>query len=157
MAISKQDCLVLLYDLKKGGVDTLEVERAIVKSEDATLDVLEFINNHRELDVTRFYEKLRKSYNSKKSKLYKNIVSEIDESNISDITNTLSSYALQVSLFSSSVENKKMFYRFVRLDEVYKCLYHYVSTGDLIPCIKLLRLIRSDIKVLETVYRKTAS
>lgn len=153
MAISKQDCLVLLYDLKKDGIDTLEIEKDLIKN-DVSIKVLEFINNNRQLDVTSFYEKIRKSYNTKKSKLYKNIMNELDESSVLDIINTLNSYALQASLFSKQVENKNMFFKFVRLDEVYKCLYHYISTGDLIPCIKLLKFIKSDIKVLETTYRK---
>lgn len=81
-------------------------------------------------------------------------MSDIDESRILDAVNTLNSYALQSTLFSKDVKNRNMFFKFVRLDEVYKCLYHYINTGDLIPSIKLLRLIKSDIKVLEMAYRK---
>ena len=70
-----------------------------------------------------------------------------------DVLTTLNSYTLQVLLFSKDVEDKQMFYDFTRLDEVYKCLAYYLKTFDLIPCIKVLQLIKADIKVLETCYR----
>ena len=69
------------------------------------------------------------------------------------VTSTLNSYALQIVLFSKNVEDINPFYKFARLQDVYQCLYHYTKTFDLIPCIKLLNLIKADIKTLETVYR----
>ena len=76
-----------------------------------------------------------------------------DVNNINKILATLNSYALQATLFADSVENKQIFFRFARLQEVYQCLYYYTKTYDLTNCLKLLSLIRADIKALETCYR----
>lgn len=67
MAITKQDCLVLLSQLKKDGIDTAEMSRKAAMQKDVSLDVIDFINKNRPLPVNSFYEKLRKSYNNKKS------------------------------------------------------------------------------------------
>ena len=58
------------------------------------------------------------------------------------------------SKYSKEVSNLNQFYRFSRLEDVYKCLYHYSKTFDLVPCLQLLKLIKIDIKTLETTYRK---
>jgi hypothetical protein len=67
MAITKQDCLVLLNQLKKDGVDISEVFKKAALQQDVSLDIIDFINKHRHFSVNDFYEKLRKSYNNKKS------------------------------------------------------------------------------------------
>ena len=66
MALTKNDCLLLLGELERSGIDTREVTNKLVSSRDLSLDVVKFINQHRQLDLTKFYEKLRKSYNNKK-------------------------------------------------------------------------------------------
>ena len=151
MAITKNDCLVLLSELTDKGIDCTQYVKQVIKDNGPSVEVLQFINENRELDLTRFYEKLRKSYNSKKSSLYINIMKDLEEPQ--DVLTTLNSYTLQVLLFSKDVEDKQMFYDFTRLDEVYKCLAYYLKTFDLIPCSKVLQLIKADIKVLETCYR----
>ena len=153
MAISKNDCLILLSELSANGIDTTEQTKFLIKNSEPTLDILKFINDNRQLDLTNFYEKIRKSYNSGKSKLYKNLMSEIDEANPTEVLTTLNAYSLQILLFSKNLENKQLFFRFARLEEVYKCLLFYSKTYDLTPCIELISIIRSDIKTLETVYR----
>lgn len=154
MAISKTDCLVLLNELQESGIDCTTITRTLLKSTGPTVEVLKFINDNRPLDLALFYEKLRKSYNNKKSTLYINLMKDPDVGNINKILSTLNSYALQATLFSEQLQNKQMFYRFVRLQEVYQCLYYYTKTYDLTPCIKLLSMIKADIKVLETCYRE---
>lgn len=154
MAISKTDCLVLLNELQESGIDCTNITRTLLKSTGPTAEVIKFINDNRPLDLALFYEKLRKSYNNKKSTLYINLMKEPDVANINKILSTLNSYALQATLFSEQLRNKQMFYRFVRLQEVYQCLYYYTKTYDLTPCIKLLSMIKADIKVLETCYRE---
>lgn len=151
MAISKKDCLLLLTELSEQGIDCKQQIKYLINSDTVSLETLKFINDNRQLDLTNFYEKLRKSYNKKKSTLYINIVKELEEPN--DVLTTLNSYSLQVMLYSKNVDNKRMFYKFTRIDEVYKCLLHYMTTYDLIPCIKLLQLIKADIKALENCYR----
>lgn len=153
MAISKIDCLALLNDLEETGIDTSSMVRKLIKLSEPSIEILKFINDNRQLDLAAFYEKMRKSYNSKRSTLYINLMKDPDVNNISKVLATLNSYALQATLFASSVENKQIFFRFARLQEVYQCLYYYTKTYDLTNCLKLLSLIRADIKVLETCYR----
>ena len=148
--ITYSDCLVLLGDLSNKGIDCSNQIKELTKN-GVNLTTLKFINDNRELDLTKFYEKLRKSYNNKKSSLYINIMKEPDD--INNVLTTLNSYSLQILLFSKNVENRDRFFKFSRLEEVYKCLYLYSKTYDLIPCIKLINLIKSDIKALETIYR----
>lgn len=149
--ITYSDAMLLLASLSDRGIDTKEKTKELVSNGKVTVELLKFINDNRELDLTRFYEKIRKSYNNKKSSLYINIMREVEEP--TDVLTTLNSYALQTVLFAKSVEDKNMFYNFARLGDVYKCLYHYSKTYDLIPCLKLLNLIKADIKTLETIYR----
>ena len=72
--ITKNDCYLLLAEIKENGVDTNQVMKRLVSMSSPDIEVIKFINDNRELDLTRFYEKLRYSYNHKKSNLYKNIV-----------------------------------------------------------------------------------
>lgn len=153
MAILKSDCLLLLSELAANGIDTAEQTGLLIKNGSPSVELLKFINNHRPLDLTNFYEKIRKSYNTGKSKLYKNIMNDLNEENPSEVLTTLNAYSLQVLLFSKKLEEKQVFFRFARLEEVYRCLHYYSKTYDLQPCIQLLSMIKSDIKVLESCYR----
>ena len=71
MAITTKDCLVLLNSLKTDGVDVSEMTKKAALSKEVSLEVIEFINKNRPFEVSKFYEKLRKSYNDKRSQLYK--------------------------------------------------------------------------------------
>ena len=150
--ITYSDVILLLTDLQDNGVDVKEHLSKVISTNQIDIDTIKFINDNRELDLTRFYEKIRKSYNNKKSNLYINIMKEIEDT--TSVITTLNSYALQIVLFSKEVSNLNQFYRFSRLEDVYKCLYHYSKTFDLVPCLQLLKLIKIDIKTLETTYRK---
>ena len=100
--ITKNDCLVLLKDIKdKGIVDTSKMTQMTVLSADPPLEVIEFINAYRPFEINSFYEKLRKSYNKKKSVLYKNLVKEIDDP--TEVLITLSSLNLQILLVLISI------------------------------------------------------
>ena len=149
MAIAKQDCLLLLTELQDTGIDCIPVLQKLIK-EGPTLEILKFINDNRQLDVTTFYEKLRKSYNNKKSKLYINIVKE-DFTNPKEMLTTLASLNLQILLFAKNVKDVNLFLKHCRFEEINMCLYNYAKTYDFIPCQKLLKLIKADLKVLETV------
>lgn len=154
MAITKQDCLVLLSQLKKDGIDTTEMSRKAAMQKDVSLDVIDFINKNRPLPVNSFYEKLRKSYNNKKSQLYKQIVKSDEVDEPKDVIITLSSLSLQVMLYSKQVEDAQMFLRQARYEEIVSCLYHYSKTYDLIPAIQLLRLVKMDLKAFEYLNNK---
>ena len=65
MAISKNDCLFLLTELKDKGINTTEQINSLIKESQPTIDIIKFINDNRELDLTEFYRKIRKSYNEK--------------------------------------------------------------------------------------------
>lgn len=152
MAITKQDCLLLLTELQDEGIECKTQISDLFKSDSPTIDVLKFINDNKQLDVVAFYEKMRKAYNHKKSKLYINIVKEnFDEPK--DILTTLASLNLQILLYNKTVQDSTIFLRFARFEEITKCLYNYAKTGDIIPCIKLLQLVKADLKILDYINR----
>ena len=64
--ITKNDCLLLLGEISTKGIDTKEYITKTLKTNKIDLDVLKFINDNRPLELTQFYEKLRKYYNNKK-------------------------------------------------------------------------------------------
>ena len=146
--ISRQDLFLLLYDLQDNNVDTTKYINKLGRTEDIDIEVIQFINKNRNMDVCRFYEKLRKSYNDKKSKLYINIVKE-DFSNVDNILTTLSSMLTQILLFAKTVDNKDMFLRHSRAEEIAKVLTLYFKDYNLENCIKLLQIIKCDLKLLE--------
>ena len=78
--ITRRDCLLLLSELSARGINTDEMMKLALRSTDININVIKFINSNRQLDANAFYEKIRKSYNHKKSNLYKNIVTcdEVD-------------------------------------------------------------------------------
>ena len=141
--ITKNDCMLLLAEM--GATDKL---KELAQLEIPTVEIIKFINNSRELELTKFYEKLRKSYNQKHSKLYINVVKDID--NPTDVLTTLSSLLTQIILFSNNVEDKTMFLRHARADEIASVLKNYFTTYDITNCIKLLRLIKADLKVCQS-------
>lgn len=146
--ITKNDCILLLTELEEKGIDTKSIIREAI-SQGATISVIKFINDNRQLDLTTFYEKIRKSYNNKKSTLYINIVKEIDNPN--EVLTTLSALLTQILLFSRDVNNREMFLNHARAFEISKILADYFQTYDLTKCIKLLRVIKADIKALESI------
>lgn len=149
MAISKNDCILLLTELKESGVDTKEAERELLTSRGISLNVLNFINKNRNLDVVNFYEKLRKSYNNKHSKLYGNIIKEVD--NPLKVLSTLSSLSLQILLFSKDVEDKELFFRHVRAKEINLVLTKYFTDYNLSNALTLMKLIKADLTACEVI------
>ena len=150
--INRSDCLLLLNELKNNGVDISEVTKELFKSKDISLDVLKFINDNKTLDARLFYEKIRKSYNDHKSKLYLNIVKGDLEPK--DVLTCLASLNLQILLYNKNVENSTMFLRHMRFDEIQKVMLNYSLTGDIIPCQKLLNLFKIDLKALEEISKQ---
>lgn len=146
--ISKQDTAALLIEVKNSGVDIGNRLTTLFKDDDI-IEYLKFINDNRPLDLTLFYEKIRKSYNTKHSKLYINIMKETEE--ISDVLTTLSSLLVQIFLFSKNVEDKAMFFRHTRANEIVYVLNNYLSTYNLTKAIKLIKLYKADIKCMEFI------
>jgi hypothetical protein len=59
--ITKNDCYLLLSELNDNGLDTSNAIKDLMTSSSPSLEVIKFINDNRQLDLTAFYEKLRKS------------------------------------------------------------------------------------------------
>ena len=123
MALKKTDCLLLLTELQENGYDVDDQIQKLLLSTTLPLDVIKFINDKRQFDVAAFYEKLRKSYNNRKSDLYINIVKEIDDPQ--DVITTLAALQLQILLFCKNVNNKTLFLDNVRAREISIVLSNY--------------------------------
>lgn len=147
--ITKNDIILLLTDLKQRGIDTDSQLKELLRASDIPLTVIKFINDNRQLDLAAFYEGIRKSYNNKKSELYINIVKEVDDT--TEVLTTLSAMLTQILRYSKNVENKAMFLRHARANDITKALSNYFTTYDLTICLKLLRVIKADIKALESI------
>ena len=147
--ITRADCILLLTDLEERGIKDDDIMRDVLKSPEPSLQVIKYINDNRQLDLAKFYEKIRKSYNNKKSNLYINIVKGIENPSI--VLTTLSSMLTQILLYSKDVENREMFLRHARALDISKILSNYFQTFDLTNCLKLIRIIKADIKALESI------
>jgi hypothetical protein len=149
--ISRSDCLILLKELKNNGIETDDIVKELYSTNNIA-KVVKFINDNRQLDLSAFYERLRKNYNDKKSNLYINIVkSDEDNFNSDKILSTLAALQLQIFLYSKNLnaDSKEMFLRHSRANEICKVLDKYLQTYDLRNPLKLLQLIKADLKALE--------
>lgn len=147
--ITKKECLSLLFELKENGIKCSDKISILLNSSEPSLEIIKFINDNKELNIRKFYEKLRKSYNEKHSKLYINIVKE-DELKPKDLLCCLGALLQQILLFYKEIDDKD-FLTQARFDDILLCLDNYRKTGDMIPCQKLLRLFKADLKVLEEI------
>ena len=149
--ITRRDCLLLLSELEAKGIDTTDMTKLALRTSDININVIKFINSHRQLDANAFYEKILKSYNQKKSALYKNIVT-CDEADCSDsVLTTLAALNLQILLFSDKVSDMRMFLSHTRFEEINQAILNYSKTFDLVPCIKVLQIIKADLKAFEYI------
>ena len=119
------------------------------KSVEHAKHVVKFINEHRQFDANAFYEKLRKSYNNKRSMLYKNIVTCDEVDCTETVLTTLAALNLQILLYMKNVEDAKMFMSHTRFEEINEVLLNYSKTYDLVPCIQVLQVIKADLKAFE--------
>ena len=148
--ITKNDCLLLLSELQDKGLETKPYVMKVLKDNNVNLEVLKFINDNRKLELTEFYNFLRNRYNEKKSKLYKEIV-QINEKQPKDIVVTLSSLLTQILLYSNKVENKQLFLRHSRADEISKVLVKYFQDYDVQLCVSMMNLLKADLKACEYI------
>jgi hypothetical protein len=147
--ITKNDCILLLTDISEKGVETTAIMKKLLSNPNIDLDVIKFINDHRPLEVGQFYEQLRYNYNHKKSKLYINIVKDIEDTN--EVLTTLSALLTQILLYSKKCSDREMFLKHSRAEEISKVLTRYFKYYDLSVCLQLLRIIKLDLKALESV------
>lgn len=151
--ITQNDVILLLTDLESQGVKgATEMLVKTIEDDRVSLDALKFINDNKPLVILNFYEYLRKQYNDKKSKLYINIVKEIEEP--SKVLVTLSSLLTQIFLYNNKIENKSerlLFLNHSRAKDISNVLSNYCSSYDINKSIKLLKLIKADLKALESI------
>ena len=149
--VTKQDILLLLTELEDQGIECKDQINNLYSQNANILGILKFINEKRSLDLVKFYEKLRKSYNHKSSKLYKNIV-QCDENTEIDPNITLTTLsALLNQILQFKVEDKVTFLKNSRADEIVKVLDIYLKNFDIQPAYKLLTLFKSDLIVTEYI------
>lgn len=149
--IDKSDVILLLTEMQNKGVDVKDDLMKTINSPSIPLDVLKKINDNRPMDIINFYEKLRKSYNDKRSKLYINIVRS-DEDKLNDpkkVLTTLSAMLNQILQYKP--DDQILFYKHSRGDEITKVLEIYFKTYNLEPASQLLKLVKADLKVLEMI------
>lgn len=147
--ITKNDCMSILIKLEDRGVNIDNYMRKLVVSKEIPLEVLKFISQHRGIEVANFYEMLRKKHNQKKSPLYLNIVKEV--STLDDVVTTLVCLLTQITLYSNKLDNKDSFLKEVRAEEITRVLNEYFKEGTYDTCIALLKIIKSDLLVLEYI------
>jgi hypothetical protein len=147
--ITKNDCLSILVKLEDNGVNIDSCMRKLLVSREIPLEVLKFISDNRGLEITNFYEMLRKNHNKKKSPLYTNIVREIADPNEAIIT--LSCLLTQILLYGKKLNSSDIFFKEARAEEITRVLNDYFKTGIFDECLTLLKLIKSDLLVLEYI------
>ena len=148
--ITKNDCLTILVSLEDRGLDIDTQMKKLITAKDIPIDVLKFILDNRGIEVANFYEMLRKKHNQKKSPLYHNIVKEITDTD--EIITTLACLLVQITLYSKKLtNNREIFQREVRAEEITRVLNNYYSTGELDQCLALIKLLKTDLIVLEHI------
>lgn len=148
--ITKNDCLSVLVALEDRGLNINQPMKKLVTSKEIPLDVLKFILDNRGIEVANFYEMLRKKHNDKKSPLYHNIVKDITDPE--EIITTLACLLVQITLYSKKLQtNKEIFQREVRAEEITRVLNNFYATGTMDQCLALIRLIKTDLVVLEYI------
>lgn len=145
--LNKSDCMSILIKLEDQGVDINAQMKKLILAKDIPIDVLKFIAEKQGLEAVKFYEILRKSYNNKKSKLYKNI---LDDINIEDVCVILSSLLLQIALYSSKLtDTKNSFLQEIRANEISEALADFYKSDNIEKCLVVLNAVKTDLLVLE--------
>ena len=148
--ITKNDCLTILVSLEDKGLNINTPMKKLITSKEIPLEVLKFILDNRGIEVANFYEMLRKKHNQKKSPLYHNIVKEVIDPD--EIVVTLSCLLVQINLYNKKLEtSKEIFLRETRAEEITRVLNNYYTTGSLEQCLALLKLLKTDLVVLEYI------
>ena len=148
--LTKNDCLTLIVSLENRGINIDQQMKKLLTSKEIPIETLKFILDNRGIEVANFYEMLRKKHNQKKSPLYHNIVKDITDPE--EVITTLACLLVQITLYSKRLPaNKEIFQREVRAEEISRVLNTYYATGMLDSCLALMKLLKSDLLVLEHI------
>lgn len=148
--ITKNDCLTLLISLEDRGINIDNPMKKLITSSTVPMEVLKFILDNRGIEVANFYEMLRKKHNQKKSPLYHNIVKDIED--VEEIITTLACLLVQINLYSRKLtSNREIFQREIRAEEITRVLNDYYSNGTFDQCLALIKLLKTDLVVLEYI------
>lgn len=148
--INKSDLMTVLVALEDRGINIDQQMKRLLTSKEIPIDTLKFILDNRGIEVANFYEMLRKKHNQKKSPLYHNIVK--DTTDPEEVITTLACLLVQITLYSKKLPaNKEIFQREVRAEEISRVLNNYYATGMLDSSLALIKLLKSDLLVLEHI------
>lgn len=148
--INKTDCLTILVKLEDSGIsEARPFIKKLMVSREPSVEVLKFIANQRGFELAKFYEMLRKNHNKNKSPLYTNILKEVEDSK--ELVITLSCLLTQILLYGRKLDSSIVFYRESRAEEITRVLNNYFVSGDLEPCYQMIKLIKSDLLVMEYI------
>lgn len=148
--LTKNDLVLVLTDMEEKGININGQIEKLLTTPGISREVLKFVNTNRQLDVAAFYEMLRKNYNHKKSNLYINLVKEkFDDA--ADVLTTLAALNLQILLYAKKLDDNRMFLKHSRGEEITEAINSYYKNYDLLPCLKMLKLIKADLKSFESI------
>lgn len=145
--LTKPDCMSILIKLEDQGINVDSYIKQLITSKEVPIEVLKFIAKNRGIELCNFYEMLRKSHNQKKSPLYTNILKEV--SSPEDVVLTLSSLLQQIILYNKKLTNNTTFLKEARAEEITRVLNEYFKEEKLDDCLSLLKLVKTDLLVLE--------
>jgi hypothetical protein len=147
--LDKNACLSMLIRLEDQGININTPMKKLITSREVPLEVLRFISDNRGIEASNFYEMLRKKHNQSKSKLYTNIVKEIDDP--VDCITTLNCLLTQILLYAEKLQDKDKFFKEVRAEEISRVINEFFKDDMAERAITLLKLIKSDLLVLEYI------
>lgn len=150
--ITKNDCLAILVDFEDRGLKVDKYINMLFSSVDIPLQVLRFIRDNRGVEAANFYEVLRKSYNQKRSPLYKNIVAQ--HQHFADVLTTLTCLQTQIALYGKKLPDeaaRAIFYKQARAEQLSRVLNDYFKTLQQAACRALLKAVKADLMVLQYI------
>lgn len=148
--LSKLDVYQILFEMKAQNIQGAEENiKLISKSVEVPLDVIRYINDNRSLQITEFYEDLRRKSNTKASKLYKNLMKE--DKQPQEVLKTASSYVTQVLIRAEQLDlqERTIFYDNSRVKQISEGIHNYFNNGEIRSLLDVLTTVRKDIKILE--------
>lgn len=138
MIITRQDLLTLASD-------DVELLKEVYSN---PVDVVKELKENGKLEIFTFYDKLRHAYNDKKSKVYINIMKEVEDPK--KVLTTLSALVTQILLFSEKSTNREIFLNHSKLSDILKALQSYSTTQNVDDGIGIIKEIKQDIKQVES-------